>query len=341
MGTAVAKRSVRQVGEILEKARGGMTGALPAHITAERLIRVAQTACSRNPLLLQCTDSSLIMALVEASQLGLELGGVLGHAYLVPFKNGRTQQYEAQFIPGYRGIVDLVLRAGVVRTIEARVVREGDDFRYEYGLSPVLMHAPQGSEAPVTHVYAIARFKDSGEAKFEVMTRDEVEKVRQSSKARDRGPWVEWWEEMAKKTVVKRLSKLLPMSPEAALVVERDNDWETGKVRPLAAYDPDFGEAPEPEDMEVDEPEPSRTDEVRERVRQRAQGKGGDDAPEPLTDDLIEKARGLVDKCDQAKCSVDVDFATDLELEIGMGDTAAVKTKIAEMQKRLAKASAA
>lgn len=338
MGTAVARRSVRQVGEILEKAKGGMAGALPAHITPERLIRVAQTACSRSPLLLQCTDSSLILALVEASQLGLEVGGVLGHAYLVPFKNGKTQQYEAQFIPGYRGIVELVLRAGQVRTVEARIVREGDDFAYEYGLNPVLRHAPRSTDGKITHVYAVARFKD-GEAKFEVMTQAEVEKVRQSSRARSSGPWVDWYEEMAKKTVVKRLCKLLPMSPEAALVVERDNDWETGKVRPLGAYDPDFGAAPEPEDMEVDAPEPSRTEATRDRVRRRREEAQPEEAPE-LTEALTAKVRDLMDRCAQAGLIDDVE-ATAIEQAIQAEDGAEVSQAIADLQKRLAKATAA
>lgn len=336
-GTAVTKRSVRQVGELLERAKGGLSAALPAHLTAERLIRVAQTACSRNPRLLECTDSSLILALVEAGQLGLEPNGVLGHAYLVPYKNGRTKEYEAQFLPGYRGLVDLVLRAGLVRTVEARVVREGDDFMYEYGLNPQLRHTPRGSEGPVTHVYAVARFKD-GESKFDVMTVSEVEKVRQASRAKDNGPWVQWYEEMAKKTAVKRLCKLLPMSPEVAAAVQRDNDWEAGNPRPLAAYDPTFGIAPEPEDLDTDEPKASRTETTKARVRKRA---AKSEKPDELTHSLVEKARGLVDECDRAKCSVSEEFATNLELAIKEGDAGAVKQAIADMQKELAGAAAA
>src|SRR5690606_10332500 len=140
-----------------------MNAALPKHLTPERLARVALTAISSNPRLLECTKESLALALIEAGQLGLEPNGVMGQAYLVPYFNGKTKKYEAQFQVGYRGLIDLARRSGEVTKVEARAVREGDYFEYEYGLTPQLVHRPDPSgQGEMTHVYAIAWLRDAG-----------------------------------------------------------------------------------------------------------------------------------------------------------------------------------
>src|SRR5690606_17978119 len=203
-GTDVAKRD--NLAAYLESKVQYMNAALPRHITPERLARVALTAISSNPRLLECTKESLALALIEAGQLGLEPHGVMGQAYLVPYYNGKTKKYEAQFQVGYRGLIDLARRSGEITKIEARVVREGDHFEYEYGLRPNLVHRPDPtSQGDVTHVYAIAWLKDA-EPIFEVMTRAQVDAIRRRSKAADSGPWVTDYEAMARKTVVKRLA---------------------------------------------------------------------------------------------------------------------------------------
>lgn len=270
-GTAVAKRD--NLAAYLEEKARYMNAALPKHMTPERLARVAITAISSNPRLLECTRESLALALIEAGQLGLEPHGVMGQAYLVPYYNGKTKRYEAQFQVGYRGLIDLARRSGQITKIEARVVREGDEFLYEYGLRPQLVHRPDPtSQGEMTHVYAIAWLKE-GEPIFEVMTRDQVEAIRRRSKAADSGPWVTDYEAMARKTAVKRLAKYLPLSPEAEAAIEADNRRDVGQIVRIT----DAG-------LEVEDTEeqaPTQTESVRQKLRRRA---ASESEPEPVHD---------------------------------------------------------
>lgn len=142
MGKAVV-RTVKDMGGLLTQMAPRIQAVLPKHMDAERLAKVALTAMSRNPRLLECTAESILLALTEAGQLGLEPAGVMGQAYLIPYKNNnRGGIYEAQFQPGYRGLVELVLRAGDVSDISARPVYEGDAFKFSYGLTETLDHTP-------------------------------------------------------------------------------------------------------------------------------------------------------------------------------------------------------
>lgn len=216
-----------------------LAAALPRHLTAERMLRIITTEIRKPPKLGECETQSLVAAIVQCAQLGLEPGGALGHAYLLPFdkrKKGNdgkfyTEKTEVQLIIGYRGMIDLARRSGQIASISARVVREGDEFSFELGLDEKLVHRPgENEDAPITHVYAVARLKDGG-AQFEVMTHKQIELVRSESKAvkaakqykkEDTTPWANHWEEMAKKTVIRRLFKYLPVSIEIQRAVSVD-----------------------------------------------------------------------------------------------------------------------
>lgn len=202
-----------------------ITNALPSHITPERMARTFLTAVVNTPKLLECDPESLIKAVVEASQLGLPTDGVLGHGYILPYGS------KAKFIPGYRGLMDLARRSGQVDFIQARVVYENDEFDYEYGLQPMLRHkeAPRsdGEEPKVKAVYAAARLS-SGESVFEVMYVDDIEKIRQRSPSGKSGPWVTDWEEMARKTLIRRLMKYLPLSTDVQSAVIAEEYAEAG-----------------------------------------------------------------------------------------------------------------
>lgn len=198
---------------LIERQKGEIARALPKHASPERLARIATTVMRQNPQLSSASPQSFLGALMTCAQLGLE-PGPLGHAYLVPFKSRKTGTLEVQFIAGYRGLIELARRSGQVQSISAHVVREGDEFDYAYGLDERCHHKPSlDSHGKVTHVYAIVRYKDGG-ADFEVMQRAEVEMVRERSQSANNGPWVTDWDEMAKKTVLKRLLKRAPMSVE-------------------------------------------------------------------------------------------------------------------------------
>src|SRR3990167_4610685 len=167
--------------ELFESAKSALAQVLPKHLTVERVIRIALAARSRNPLLMKCTTESILQSVMQASQLGLEAGGPLGHAYLVPFKNGKLSTpgndvYECQMIPGYRGLIHLALSSGVVENIEAHVVHEGDKFSYCYGTEPSLIHNP-GPGGKMTHVYCVV-FPREGRPRFEVMNGDQVDAIR-------------------------------------------------------------------------------------------------------------------------------------------------------------------
>lgn len=128
-------------------------------------------------------------------------------------------QPNVQLIIGYRGMIDLARRSGQIVSISARTVRESDQFNYCYELDERLEHVPSGNEdAPISHVYAVARLKDGG-VQFEVMTLKQIEAVRSQSKAANSGPWISHFEEMAKKTLIRRLFKYLPVSIESQRAV--------------------------------------------------------------------------------------------------------------------------
>ncbi|HGN0128316.1 TPA: recombination protein RecT [Proteus mirabilis] len=205
-----------------------LAAALPRHMTPDRMIRIVSTEIRKTPELANCDMQSFIGAVVQCSQLGLEPGNALGHAYLLPFGNGKSKsgQSNVQLIIGYRGMIDLARRSNQIISISARTVRQGDSFHFEYGLNENLTHVPgENEDSPITHVYAVARLKDGG-VQFEVMTHNQIEKVRASSKAGQNGPWVSHWEEMAKKTVIRRLFKYLPVSIEMQKAVILDEKAE-------------------------------------------------------------------------------------------------------------------
>lgn len=206
------------------KAMEGLAMALPKHITKEKMARVAITAILRTPDLLKCTPVSIMDAVLQASQLGLLPDGVLGHGYILPYKNNKTQIYSAVFIPGYKGLMDLARRGGETAWLQARIAYENDDFGYSYGMDNRLWHVSaraNGKEpGKFLAAYAVAKFK-SGEFQFEVMYRDQVEAIRKKSRGGETGAWVSDWEAMALKTVIRRLCKFLPLNPEyqAAITV--------------------------------------------------------------------------------------------------------------------------
>jgi recombination protein RecT len=219
-------QKVQSVRALLDRAKEQIRLALPRHMSVDRLIRVALTSVNRTPKLLECNQISLLGAIIQSAQLGLEPDGMLGHAYLVPYGK------EVQLIPGYKGLVTLARRSGEVSSIDVRVVHQGDTFRFAFGLEPKLEHVPsdEGDDEtprPITHAYAVIRLRDGG-YQFDVMTHREIERVRKQSRAGTSGPWVTHWPEMAKKTVLRRALKLAPMSVEAQQAVALDEMAEAG-----------------------------------------------------------------------------------------------------------------
>src|SRR5690554_6159084 len=225
ISNAVAQRQ-NTLTALIERQKPEIARALPKHMDPDRLARIATTVMRQTPQLGQADPASFLGALMTCAQLGLE-PGPLGHAYLVPFKNHKTGTLEVTFIPGYRGLVELARRSGQVQSVQARIVRDGDEFDYEFGLEPKLRHRPTAdADKPVTHAYAVLRLKDGG-VDFDVMTVAEVDAIRKRSRAANNGPWVTDYAEMAKKTVLRRLLKTAPMSVEYQQSVANDEQVRT------------------------------------------------------------------------------------------------------------------
>lgn len=236
MSTAISIREkAATVRTLIEKSRSQIMAALPSHLSAERMIRVCNTAVQKTPKLLDCEPRSLMGAIIQASQLGLEPDGTLGHAYLIPFNNRKSGKVECQFIPGYKGLIELSRRSGQISTIFSHVVYRNDRWEFCYGLAPKLEHYPsEGDPGEMVAVYAVARLRDGG-VQFEWLWKREVDAIRRSSRAANDGPWVTHYDEMAKKTALRRLCKLLPTSPELATAVALDEQAEASVPQQLDA----------------------------------------------------------------------------------------------------------
>lgn len=201
-------------------------------IKPDKLAQALLFAVNRTPDLQRCSVESLFNCLTIAAQYGWTIGGPRPGMYMVPFGGVATP------IPSYFGLQQTARESLDEWEIEADVVHEGDEFSYRKGLIPELSHRPHDDDSEVTHAYAIARSK-SGRVKFDVMPTTAVEAIRARSRAGKSGPWVTDWEEMAKKTVVRRLCKYLPSSPalDSALelgdTAERPADLQIASASPV------------------------------------------------------------------------------------------------------------
>lgn len=207
---------------LISRMKGEMSKALPMHLknNAERYARVAMTLIRENPKLASCDGASLLGALMTGTALGLDPSPQLGQYHIVPYKN------KAQFILGYKGIIDLAFRSDRLATIFATEVYESDEFEYTLGLEQKLVHKPSGLAAPgtITHYYAVAKFTNGGYV-FCVMTREQIEaygKKFSPSYKYDDSPWQTSPVAMGKKTVIRQLGKYMPLSPEVARAFSQD-----------------------------------------------------------------------------------------------------------------------
>jgi recombination protein RecT len=197
--------------------------AIPRGIDAARFARVALTMLPGNPSLLECDPKTLLGGILQAAAWGLELDPVLGMAYLIPYGK------KAQIIIGYQGLIALARRSGEVRNIIPQSIYEKDEFQYELGLHPKLVHKPANGadRGNLIAVYAVASMRE-GAPEFRFMWKYEVDAIRSRSRAKDSGPWVTDYEAMAWKTVIRRLCKYLPRTVELAKAIEMDEKVDSG-----------------------------------------------------------------------------------------------------------------
>jgi len=251
----------QRISTLLQENKREIAAALPKHISIDRMLTIAQTAAVSVPALLDCYTPSLFGAMIKCSQLGLEPNNALGQAYLIPFKNNKKNRTDVQLIIGYRGMIDLARRSGHVVSINAQAVREGDEFEYEFGLEEKLVHRPGTDRGEITFFYAYAKLTGGGHY-FDVKTRADMDKLMRSTQSKGKyGPWLEHYERMGMKSMIRAIFSYLPVSIEMAEAAAIDKQQDAGMDQGLDAVltgdyttiDEDQSALPPPAD---NEPEP-------------------------------------------------------------------------------------
>ena len=225
---AVQNSGAKNLKQLVTQMMPQIAKALPSVMTPERFGRMMQTLLSTNPDLMNCTPMSFMSAMMQAAQLGLEPNTSMGQAYLIPFRNKGV--LEVQFQVGYRGWLTLAYRSGEILTIASYEVYENDFFEYELGLEQKLRHKPALKDrGNVVQYYAIYKTKDGGSG-FCVMSVEDIKKhANKYSKSANSSysPWNTNFDEMAKKTVLKKLLKYAPMKTDFARAVSTDETIKT------------------------------------------------------------------------------------------------------------------
>lgn len=246
----------------IEQRTGDFAAALPAHVDPKRFVRAALSMLNTVPKIKECAPSTIVTGLMQAAQLGLEVSDVRGQAFLIPRWNGRKGRMEAAFQLGYRGMIDLAARAGI--TVDDDVIREGDVYEFQRGTNPFLRHVPSLDEpgAPLAY-YAVGHFADGRQPRYVLWSKRRVEMHRDRfASSRDRqgkiyGPWIDHFDGMAAKTVIRALLDPLPIAVETRDALFRD-DAGAGLVEPTAAQqaelDASTGDDGEIVDAEIVEP---------------------------------------------------------------------------------------
>ncbi len=220
----LTKKGAQTVRETLMKHQDQFRQALGRSIDLDYFFRVIMTTIREQPKLLECSEASLFRALIHAAQLRLMPDGIMGQAYLVPYKG------VASLIPGYKGLIELARRTGTVRSLRPRVVREDDHFEFEYGFKDSIIHRPNlKADSPLIAVYAIVDFTDGGH-QIEIMSREQCEKIRNRTPNinREDAPWKIHFEQMCLKTVIRRLVKWLPLSINDQRLIQNEERIESG-----------------------------------------------------------------------------------------------------------------
>ncbi len=276
---------------------GEFKNALPSHIKPEKFQRVVMTVAQQNPDLLDADRKTLLASCIKCAADGLIPDG--REAALVIF-NTKVKQEGApekwvkavQYMPMIAGIQKRIRNSGEIASLEAHVIYSEDHFVWRQGLDGSLEHAPKfpGSRGHIIGAYAVAKFKDGSPPQFEVLDIDAINKVRAVSRSKDRGPWVDWFDEMARKTVARRLAKWLPMNADVDDLIRQDEEADApGAEQPAPTVEGHAEEVAAPSKLDVLEATIAPGDAIEgEIVRETSAGlfDAGSDDPEggPLTD---------------------------------------------------------
>lgn len=331
MSTSLEKIKAKPLGQVTnvrelllnDGAKGQLQQVAAAHMKPERMMRLMANAVRTTPKLAECDPMSLLGGLMTCAGLGLEPNTIMGHAYLIPFRNNKKNLTEVQLVIGYKGLIDLARRSGHITSIAAGVHYSDDDlWDYEEGTEARLRHIPGAQEGDKRHAYAIAKFKDGGHA-YVVLPWAKVMKTRDGSQGwqtavrygkQKQSPWALYEDEMAKKTAVRALAKFLPLSvefrdamtvdgsrtdfaafamdPAGQLDITPDDDdggaMIDGEVS--AGGDEDSGEDEDQPEQKDSEPEKQQAKPKQEAAKSKAEPKkADDDTAASETADLVKR----------------------------------------------------
>lgn len=221
MSTGLAVRQKSDLQTYLEHNVGEIAAAcLNFKLEAKTILALCNVLAYKTPDLLKCTKDSVLNSVVQAVSLGFDLSPSAGEAYLIPRWNKNINGFECQFQPGYQGLVKLAIGSGKVNVVQAVLVCAKDKFDVSYSPEVSLVHKPfmTGPRGDITHVYAWAKLA-TGERVIEIMEIAEVDAIMNRAQAKG-GPWKTDKGEMTKKTVVRRLCKMLPKTPALTKALE-------------------------------------------------------------------------------------------------------------------------
>lgn len=246
-----AVQVIDQVRHQLTAMQPQFAAALPKHVSPERFVRVVMTALQMTPALLNADRRTLFASAMKASQMGLLPDGREGA--IVTFKD------QAQFMPMVAGVMKMVRNSGEISTWSVQAVYENDNFDFCLGDEEHITHKPALSgRGKIIAVYSIVSMKD-GEKSREVMSVEDVNAIRARSRSGNSGPWVSDFAEMAKKTVVRRHAKRLPMSTDLDDALRADDEM-------FMPPEP----APVPEQEQTEKPAPAKRPSRLQKVAEQA-----------------------------------------------------------------------
>lgn len=303
-GALVAKEAGGStVADFFQANRDSIKAVLPSHMTPDRMLKIALRALRTTPKLLECTINSLFGAVVTCAQLGLEPNTPQGHIYLIPFENKRKAIFEVQVIVGYKGLVDLARRSGEIVSISSHAVMRNDTFDVSFGTDESIVHKPRldGDRGDIVGFYAVAKLVGGG-TQFEFMSTTDVNKIRDGSQGyktairfnKQDTPWISSYEQMGRKTVIRRLCNYLPMSIEMAGAIALEGRAERNEAQGLdqvlngdyhvmpeseveTTFDPETGEIADNDGGQSD----ARSNEATAQDETRQQRKPRSDAGKP------------------------------------------------------------
>lgn len=215
----------------LQKNKSKFQEALPKIVNVDKYLRIIYNALNANPDLQKCTLYSFMSCVLSAATLGLEINNATGEAYIIPYKkfNKETRKfyYLAQLQIGYRGLIRLAYNSQMVKDIFASEVCENDLFKCVYGSNRTIYHEInyKKNRGTIQGYYADVRLNNGGEL-FYYMTANEMESYRNKNSPQSNTSWTPWkshYTEMAKKTVLRKVLKLIPLNNMLAQGIGIDN----------------------------------------------------------------------------------------------------------------------